>query len=99
MADRIETETTTALQEVGTRTAAMAATAEEMSASAARTGNSAQSAATASAQALANAQTVASAAEQLSASIREIGGQVAQSTEVVGRAVAAGARRARRSRR
>jgi methyl-accepting chemotaxis protein len=69
----------------------MTATAEEMSASAARTGNSAQSAATASAQALANAQTVASAAEELSASIREIGGQVAQSTQIVGRAVAAGA--------
>jgi methyl-accepting chemotaxis protein len=90
MADRIETETTTALHEVGTRTAAMTATAEEMSASAARTGASAQSAATASAQALANAQTVASAAEELSASISEIGSQVAQSTAVVGRAVAAG---------
>jgi methyl-accepting chemotaxis protein len=38
----------------------------------------------------ANAQTVASAADQLSASIREIGGQVARSNEVVGRAVAAG---------
>jgi methyl-accepting chemotaxis protein len=90
MANRIETEMTTALREVGTRTAAMMATAEEMSASAARTGNSAESAASASAQALANAQTVASAAEELSASIREIGGQVAQSTEIVGRAVAAG---------
>jgi hypothetical protein len=33
---------------------------------------------------------VASAAEQLAASIREIGGQVAQTTAVVGRAVAAG---------
>lgn len=90
MADRIETETTTALNEITTRTAAMTATAEGMSASAARTGSSAQSAATASAQALANAQTVASAAEQLSASIREIGAQVAQSTAIVGRAVAAG---------
>ena len=39
---------------------------------------------------MANAQTVASAAEQLSASIHEIGGQVAQSTEMVGRAVTAG---------
>lgn len=68
----------------------MTTTAEEMSASAVRTGHSAQRAATASAQALANAQTVSSAAEQLSASIREIGGQVSQSTEVVGRAVAAG---------
>jgi methyl-accepting chemotaxis protein len=91
MADKIESETTIALQEVGARTSAMTATAEEMSASAVRTGNSAQSAATASAQALSNAQTVASASEQLSASIREIGSQVAQSTEIVGRAVEAGA--------
>jgi methyl-accepting chemotaxis protein len=91
MADKIESETTTALQEVGARISAMTATAEEMSASAARTGNSAQCAATASAQALSNAQTVASASEQLSASIREIGSQVAQSTEIVGRAVEAGA--------
>jgi len=90
MADKIETETTTALHEVADRTGVMTAIAEAMSASAARTGNSARSAATASAQALANAQTVASASEQLSASIREIGGQVAQSTEIVGRAVAAG---------
>jgi chromosome segregation ATPase len=61
-----------------------------MSASASRTGVSAQGAATAAAQALANAQTVASAAEELSASIREIGGQVSQSATVVGRAVTAG---------
>ena len=71
-------------------TTAMTQTADEMSASAVRTGNAAESAAAAAAQALANAQTVASAAEELSASIREIGVQVAQSTEVVGRAVAAG---------
>jgi methyl-accepting chemotaxis protein len=90
MADRIEASTTAALHEVGTRTAAMTAAAEEMSASADRTGNSARSAASASSQALANAQTVASAAEQLSSSIREIGAQVGQSTQVVARAVAAG---------
>jgi methyl-accepting chemotaxis protein len=68
----------------------MAANARSMSSSADRTGTSAQSAATAAAQALATAQTVASAAEELSASIREIGGQVDQSTEVVARAVEAG---------
>jgi methyl-accepting chemotaxis protein len=90
MVDRIEAETTKAVNEVGARTAAMTATAEEMAASAARTGNSAQSAASASAQALANAQTVANAAEELSASIREIGAQVAQSAAIVGRAVAVG---------
>ncbi len=91
MVDRIEEETTKAISDVGARTAAMTATAEEMSASAARTGHSAQSAASASGQALANAQTVASAAEQLSASIREISGQVAQSSAIVSRAVTAGA--------
>ena len=91
MADKIESETTSALHQVSARTTAMTATAEEMRASASRTGNSAQNAATASALALANAQTVASAAEELSASIHEISGQVAQSATIVGRAVAAGA--------
>ena len=90
MVDTIEAETTKSITEVGTLNAAMIATAEEMRASAGRTGNSAKNAATASAQALANAQTVASAAEQLSSSIREIGSQVAQSSAIVGRAVAAG---------
>ncbi|HET7880842.1 MAG TPA: methyl-accepting chemotaxis protein [Acetobacteraceae bacterium] len=91
MAERIEAATTSALHEVGTRTAAMAATAQKMHASADRTGHSAKGAASASALALSNAQTVASAAEELASSIREIGSQVAQSTEVVGRAVQAGA--------
>jgi len=62
-----------------------------MSDSASRTDIAAQSAATAAAQALATAQTVASAAEQLAASIREIGGQVTQSTSAVQSAVQAGA--------
>jgi methyl-accepting chemotaxis protein len=61
-----------------------------MSASAERTGTAAESAAGAAGQALANAQSVAGAAEQLSASIREIGTQMAQSGAVVGRAVTAG---------
>ena len=90
MADKIESETTTALHEVDGRTNSMIDTAREMSASAARTGNSARSAASASARTLADAQTVAGAAERVSLSIREISGQVAKSTEIVGRAVAAG---------
>ena len=90
MADTIEVETGSVLEQIGRRTAAMAATADGMSASASRTGTAAQSAAEAADQAVANAQTVASAAEQLAASIREISGQVSQSTVVVGRAVAAG---------
>jgi len=90
MAEKIETESGAAMAAVGERTAIIATTAGEMSASASRTGDSAQGAAAAAAQALANAETVASAAEQLAASIREIGSQVDQSTTVVGRAVAAG---------
>jgi len=90
MADTIESKTQSALVQISERTAAMAATAEEMRASAGRTGEQARTAATASAQALAGAQTVAGAAEQLAASIQEIGGQVAQSNAVVARAVTAG---------
>jgi methyl-accepting chemotaxis protein len=90
MAEKIEGEMGTALEQIGHRTAAMAAIADDMSASASRTGAAAHSATEAAGQAVANVQTVASAAEQLSASIREISGQVSQSTTVVGRAVAAG---------
>ena len=90
MADAIEGEARDAMTEVGQRTAAMAETANAMSGSAAHTGEAAEGAAAAASQALANAETVASAAEQLSASIREIGGQVDQSTKVVARAVEAG---------
>jgi len=90
MADKIEVETGKALDQIGHHTGAMSATADAMNASADRTGSSARSAAAAAAQALANVQTVLSAAEQLAASIREIGGQVSQSTTLVGRAVEAG---------
>ncbi len=89
MAETIETEAKQALEDVDQRTSAMSVAANDMSASAARTGASAAGAASATAQALANAQTVASAAEQLTVSIREIGGQVGQSAAVVGRAVEA----------
>ena len=79
MADTIEAETEEALQQIRQRTTAMTATADGMSNSAARTGAAAGTAANAAATALANAQTVASATEQLTASIREINGQVSQS--------------------
>ena len=90
MADAIETESTRALAEVMQRTGAMAETAGKMRASAGRTGASARAAAQAVAVATTNAGTVAGAAEELAASIREIGGQVAQSTTIVRRAVIAG---------
>jgi methyl-accepting chemotaxis protein len=89
MAERIEAETTAALRTVTARTSAMTATAEEMIASAERTGDAAQNSATASTLVLTNARTVASAAEQLTGSIREIGVQMAHSTNVVRRAVEA----------
>jgi methyl-accepting chemotaxis protein len=90
MADSIEAASGGALERIRELTAAMSATAEEMSASAARTGGSAETAALSASRALAIAQSVAGAAELLAASIREVGGQVDQSTAVVGRAVIAG---------
>jgi methyl-accepting chemotaxis protein len=90
MAETIEADTGTAMELIGQRTAKMARTADEMHASAGRTSESAKSAATATAQALANAETVAGAADQLAASIKEIGGQVGQSAGSVSRAVEAG---------
>ena len=90
MADTIEAESTRALTEVTRRTTAMADTAEKMHAAAGRTGATARGAAEAAAAALANAGAVAGAAEQLSASIDEIGSQVARSSAIVRRAVAAG---------
>jgi methyl-accepting chemotaxis protein len=90
MAETIENETRDAIAKISERSVAMASLADGMRASATRTGASAQSAATAAAQAQVNVQTVASAAEELSSSIREIGGQVEQSTRIVGLAVKAG---------
>ena len=90
MADTIETESTRALGEVMQRTNAMTGTADSMRASAGRTDAAAHGAAEAAGVAMANAGAVASAAEELSTSIQEIGHQVAQSTTIVRRAVAAG---------
>jgi methyl-accepting chemotaxis protein len=90
MAETFEAEMGGAITRIRRRTTAMTGTADEMSASATRTGTSAETAAGAAAQALANAQTVASASEQLAVSIREIGSQVSRSSAVVERAVTAG---------
>ncbi len=91
MAATIEEATSSALQQIGGRTAAMATIAAAMNEAATRSDVSARDAAIAAAQTRSNVQAVAGAAEQLAASSREIGGQVDQSTAVVGRAVAAGA--------
>jgi methyl-accepting chemotaxis protein len=90
MAEKIEAEISRALGVIGTRVAAMVQAADDMSASAGRTGASAQGAAGAATQALVNARTVAGAAEGLAASIREVGAQVAASSAAVARAVVAG---------
>ncbi|MGD0432600.1 MAG: methyl-accepting chemotaxis protein, partial [Acetobacteraceae bacterium] len=91
MAEKIERETAAAVELISHLTNALAATAEGMRASSGRTGASAQSAASGAAHALSNAQSVAKAAELLAGSIRGIGSRVAQSSEVVSRAVTAGA--------
>jgi methyl-accepting chemotaxis protein len=90
MAERIEADSGDAVGQISKHTTAMTETVERMHALAANTGQSATSAATAAEAALVTAQTVASAAEQLSASVREISVQVAQSTVVVNHAVGAG---------
>lgn len=90
MAETIEMETARAIDKVSERTRAMAALAEGMKGSAARTGGSARSAAGAATQAQENVQTVAGAAEQLAATSREIGAQIDQSSRIVGQAVQAG---------
>ena len=98
MASTIESEMQKALEQIGHITGAMDATANQMAASASRTGSAAQDAANASAQALMTVQTVAGSADHLATSIREIGNQAQQSSAVVGRAVAAGNAAAPRSR-
>jgi methyl-accepting chemotaxis protein len=92
MAETVETETAATVQTVSQRVASMSAIADEMKSAAASTGASAGTAATAAKRALANVQTVATAAEQLTGSIREIGGLVNESTAIVSRAVAVGER-------
>ena len=90
MAEKIETETATALQHISHRISAMATTADAMNVLATRTGASAENATAAAGQAMNNIQTVAGATGQLTVSIREISRQVHQSTTVAARAVAAG---------
>ena len=63
------------------------ATAQSMSSTAARTNQQASAVASAAEEASAGVQTVAAAAEQLAASISEISRQVAQSSEITGKAV------------
>ena len=91
MADTVESETETALQQIGVRTTVMAAASDTMSASATRTGASAQDAATAAGHALVQCREGRGRGRAIwPHRIREIGSQMSLSTVVVRRAVAAG---------
>ncbi|KAA0681715.1 methyl-accepting chemotaxis protein [Azospirillum brasilense] len=87
MADTVERETRTAVEQVARHAEQMASNAEAMAASAGMVSDNSQTVAAAANQALANAQTVAAAANELSASIQEIGRQVTASVSVTGQAV------------
>jgi methyl-accepting chemotaxis protein len=91
MAESVEAETATAVASVAGTTREVSKAAEGMSKSATTVGENSQSVAAAAEEALVNAQTVASAAEELSASIGEIGQQIARASSVTREAVATGA--------
>jgi len=76
MADTVEQDAGSAVQEISHNTASMALNAEQMATSAVSVGQDCQGVAAAAAQALSNAQTVSSATNQLSASISEISAQI-----------------------
>jgi len=75
------------LGSLASATSELQRTAESMSGTAEETNQQSTAAAAASEQASRNVQMVAAGAEELSASIAEIGQQVAQSNEIAGRAV------------
>jgi methyl-accepting chemotaxis protein len=82
-----ETPIAAALGGLGSASAELDDTAKTMTATAEATSRQAMAAAAASEQASTNVQTVASAAEELSASIGEIGRQVSESTRITTQAV------------
>ncbi|ACJ00451.1 methyl-accepting chemotaxis protein [Rhodospirillum centenum] len=90
MAEKVETETRSAVDQVAARTHDMDAHAGAMATSAGLVTANSQNVAAAAEQSLHNAQTVASAAEELAASIREIGTQVSYASSVSRRAVEKG---------
>lgn len=90
MAATIEERTQAVLDEVASRTAALGATADDMTASAGRTDVAAGTATAEAERASANVQAVADAAQQLTHSIEEITHRVAHAEQTVRGAVAAG---------
>jgi methyl-accepting chemotaxis protein len=87
MAETVEGETHSAVDQVAVHTHDMSNNAGEMARSAQAVGENSQNVAAAAAQALANAQNVAAATDQLSASIGEIGRQVGTATRLTAKAV------------
>ncbi|BAE50342.1 methyl-accepting chemotaxis protein [Paramagnetospirillum magneticum] len=87
MADTVEIETASAVENVASEGDRVSHSASAMAQSAQSVGELSQAVAAAAEQALSNAQTVAGASEELSASIQEIARQVAQSNAAVERVV------------
>jgi methyl-accepting chemotaxis protein len=87
MAETVERETASAVEQIAASTHQVNGAAEGMSKLAEEVSADSQAVAAASEEALVNAQTVSSAAEELSASIREISGQVARASSVTRTAV------------
>jgi methyl-accepting chemotaxis protein len=92
LASGFETSVAGAVDMVSSAATDMHDTAQSMSATATHTGRQALAVASAAEQASANVATVAAAAEELTSSIVEIGRQVAQASEIAGRAVEDGRR-------
>ncbi len=87
MADAVEIETASAVENVASEGDRVSHSAGAMAQSAQSVGELSQAVAAAAEQALSNAQTVAGASEELSASIQEIARQVAHSNDAVERVV------------
>jgi methyl-accepting chemotaxis protein len=87
MADELEASVKSAVDKVAEGSAAMQASAQQLTATAEQTTAQSSSVAAASEQATMNVQTVAGATEELSASIQEIGRQINEAEEMVKRAV------------
>jgi methyl-accepting chemotaxis protein len=87
MAETVERETGNSVESVGAATRNVVQVAIGLTRLAANLSSNSQAVAAASVQALANSQTVSAAAEQLSASIKEIGGQIRRASSVTGSAV------------
>ena len=85
--ENFETNVLGVVESVAAASSEMQASAESMSQTAEQTDQKSAAVAAASDQATTNVQTVASATEELSSSINEIGGQVAQSSEISSTAV------------